>query len=110
MRKIVLFFLFLLLLSYSCPYSTPPISLPCPVQPSLPKTIPSPLSLSMGPLYMFPSFPPLSCSPLPSGPCLFVLYFHVSGYILLICFVDYIPLTGEIIWYLSLQPGLFHLA
>ena len=33
----------------------------------------------------FPFFPPLSSSPLPSGPCQFDLYSHVSGSILLTC-------------------------
>ena len=33
----------------------------------------------------FPYFPPLSLSPLPSGYCQFVLYFKVSGCILLAC-------------------------
>ena len=48
----------------------------------------SPLTLSMCPLYMFlddtsPISPPLSLSLLPSGYHQFVLYFSVSGYILL---------------------------
>ena len=42
-------------------------------------------------------FTPLSPSPVPSGYCQFVLYFHVSGSMLL---AYKIPLTGEIIWYL----------
>ena len=63
----------------------PPIALPCPIQPLIPKTNPTPLSLSIGLLYMFPFFPPLSPSPLPSGHCKFVLYFYVSGSFLLIC-------------------------
>ena len=56
----------------------------------LPQSIPTLLCLSMDPLYMFldltlPFFPPLSSSLHPSGHCQFVLYFHVSGSILLIC-------------------------
>ena len=36
-------------------------------------------------LTTLPPFPPLSFSPFPSGYCQFVLYFNVSGYILLAC-------------------------
>ena len=39
-------------------------------------------------LITLPLFPSLSLSPLPSGYCQFVLYFNVSGYILLLCLVD----------------------
>ena len=35
--------------------------------------------------WTFPYFPPLSPSLLPSGYCQFVLYFNISGYILLAC-------------------------
>ena len=54
-------------------------------------SLPHPLSLSMGALYMFFDLtrPLLSLitSPLslPSGYCQFILYFHVSGSILLAC-------------------------
>ena len=37
------------------------------------------------PWWPFPYFPPLPFSSLPSGCCQFVLYFNVSGYILLAC-------------------------
>ena len=40
----------------------PLVALPCPTQLPLSKTILSPLSLSMGPLYLFPFFRPLSPS------------------------------------------------
>ena len=56
--------------------------------PATPPTLnpPPPLYLSMGSLYMFFDGPfLLSHSPLPSGYCQFVLYFHVSGSILLTC-------------------------
>ena len=40
----------------------------------------------------------LSLSPLHSGNCQFVLYFNVSGFILLAClFVDWVPLIGDFI-------------
>ena len=43
----------LFLFSYSCPHCSL-IPLPCPAQPPFPHSVfPSPLSLSMGPLYMF---------------------------------------------------------
>ena len=47
----------------------PPIALPCPIQHLLPKTLSSPLSLSVGPLYLFPSFLLLSPSPLVMSVC-----------------------------------------
>ena len=84
------FMFFLLLCNYSCPHCPQLLSpaLPSPIPTSI---LPTPLSLSLGPLYMFldltlPFFSPLSCSSLPSGYCHFVLYFHVSGSILLTCF------------------------
>ena len=71
---------FLLLFSYSWPHF-PPIALPCPAHPTSPpfSPPPTPLSLSMGPLYMvldltLPLFPPLPPSPIPSGHCRIVLY------------------------------------
>ena len=58
-------------------------------------------------LMIFSLLSPLFPSPLPSGYCQFVLNFSVSGYIcLLVCFADYVPLTGEIIWYLSFTTWL----
>lgn len=45
-------------------FSPPSLLLsPAPSNPPLPKTIPSPLSLYKGPLYLFPFFAPLSPSP-----------------------------------------------
>ena len=49
----------------------------------------------------FPFFFLSSLSHLPFGHRQSVPYFHVSGSILLVCFVHYIPLIGENIWYLS---------
>ena len=40
-----------------------------------------PVSFIHVPWWTFPYFPPLSFSPLPSGYCQLVLYFHVSGYV-----------------------------
>ena len=55
----------------------------------LPLSIPTPLSVPVSPLYMFYTFPfpffPHYIPPHSSGHCQFVLYFHVSGSISLIC-------------------------
>ena len=85
-----LFSHFLLLFNYSCPHY-PPITLLHPIYPHLTLSV---LSHSVVfvrgsfihvPLSPFPFFPLLSPSNLPSGHCQFVLYFHVSGSILLTC-------------------------
>ena len=74
----------------------PTVALPCPIQPLLPKTIPTLLSLPIGLLHMLPFFPPLSPSLLWSllvcslFPCLWFLF---------VCFVDYVPLIDEIIFH-----------
>ena len=87
---LIFFFLFkfflLLLFKYSCLHFHPTTA-PHPTHPCLPPLNLPPLALSMCPLYMFldgplPTFPHYP-SPLPSGYCQFVLYFNVSGYILL---------------------------
>ena len=70
-------------------------------------------SLSMGPLCLcldltFPFFPLLSPCPHPTGHCQFVLYFHVSGSILLPGL--FVPLIGEIMWYLSFTAWLTSLS
>ena len=57
------------------------LTLPTPL---LPQSILTPLSMSMGSLYMFLDltflfFSPIIPLPLPSGHCQFVLYFHASG-------------------------------
>ena len=84
---------FLFFIFYCCLVTVVPIFLPL-LTPTLhppPTFNPSPpsIALSMGPLYMFlddpsPSFPVIP-SPTHSGYCQFVLYFHVSGSILLAC-------------------------
>ena len=55
----------------------------------------------------FSSFPQLSTSLLSSGYCQFVwISVPLALFCLLVCFVDYVPLIGEITWYLSLTTGL----
>ena len=93
-------------------------TLPCsPPQPSPPPTLePTPLALSMCPLYMFLD----GLSPIlphyPSPPSLLVtvsLYFILMSLVVfcsLVCFVDYIPLIGEIIWYSSFTTWLISLS
>ena len=75
----------------------PPIALPCPIQPA-PKDNPHPIVLVCRSFVHVPPLSPIIRTP---GHCQFVLYFHVSGSISLICFTDQVPLIGEIIWYLS---------
>ena len=76
---------------------------------------PNPLSVSMGPLYMFLDLTlPLLCPviPLPS-PLLTVSLFFISMslvlFSLLLCFVDYVPLIGEVISYWSFTAWLISL-
>ena len=78
--------LFLLLFKYICLHFPPHLSS---TPTSHPQSYPL-LALSMGPLYIFLdlTFSPFSLiipSLLPSGYCQFVLYFNVSGSILLTC-------------------------
>ena len=108
------FFLFLIyfFIVVQVQLSAFPPTTPPPAQPSSP---PSRDSTPLGFVHMSyfivvpknPSpFSPIILSYLPSGYCLFVLYFNVSGYILLACFFDYVPVKGEIIWYLSFTAWL----
>ena len=110
---------FLLLFNYSCPHFTPPTqllssALPSPI--SHIQSFPSLLFLSMGPLYMFlddpsPSLP--SYPPLPSPQVTFSLFFISMSLVLfclLVCFVHYIPLISDIIWYLSFTAWLISLS
>ena len=59
----------------------------------------------------FPLFPPLSppCSPLVTDSLLLISMSLVI-FCLLVCFVDYVPLIGEIIWYLSFTTWLISLS
>ena len=84
----------LLKIFYCCSIIVVPL-----IPPLLSSVLPPPHSVSLPPphcpcpwvLYTcsltwpFPIFPLLPPSPNPSGHCQFVLYFHVSGYILLAC-------------------------
>ena len=68
---------------------------------------PPTLALAVGPLYMFldnplPSFPYY----LPSGYCQFFILMSLVIFCFLVCFVHWVPLTGEIIWYLSFTAWL----
>ena len=75
---------------------------------------PTSLSLSMGPLYLFLdlTLPFLSLlSPSPSLVTVSLLFIYMSLVIFysLVCFVAEVPLTGEIIWYLSFTIWLISL-
>ena len=107
------FFIFYCCSSTFVSVSPPPL-LPTPAIPtSHPQSYPA-LALFMCPLYMFLTnllpVPPIIPSHLHSGHCQFVLNFNVSGSILLICFVDYVPLIDEIIWYFSFTSWLISLS
>ena len=84
--------------------------------PHLPPAILPPLALSMGPLYMFlddPSLPlPHYISlPLPLGTVsLFFISMSLVLFCSLVCFVDYVPPIGEVIWYLSFTTWLISLS
>ena len=93
---------------------------PPPLSPHLPTPTSHPpsvhlLALSMGPLYMFldpsPFFPycPLLPTPLVTVR-LFLITMSLVIFYLLVCFVDSVPLIGEIIWYLSFTAWLISLS
>ena len=89
-----LIYLFVLLFKHSCLHF-----------PSHPQSYP-PLALSMDPLYMFfdDPLPPFPHYFPPSSPLVIVSLFFISISLfifssLLVCFVDYVPLIGDIIWY-----------
>ena len=89
---------FFYFISFYCCSSTVVSIFPLTCPPPLlsPSNLP-PLALSMCPLYMFldgpsPIFPHYPSS-LPSGYCQFVLYFNVSGYILLAYLLCWLGLT-----------------
>ena len=83
------YFIFWLFQNY-CPHF-PPITLPCPTHPHLPNSVLPPSCclcawvLRTCSLTTLPLLLPISPSPCPSGHCQFVLYFNVSGSILLAC-------------------------
>ena len=97
-------------ISYSCSFKIQPSEL-MPSGKSLNGTFKKFISMHV-PWWLFPLFPPLPSFLFPSGYCQFVLYFHVSGYILLACLSLLIRVHLYVRSYgvcLSL-PGLFHLA
>ena len=85
-----------------------PVTLPCPTHPPNP-TFNPPLTHCLCPwvLYTyslpwpFPFFLPLKPFALPSGHCQFVLYFHVSGSILLIHLFCWLSSTYRWIFFLT---------
>ena len=95
---------------FPLPFSPAP-----PTPTSYPQSFP-PLALSMGPLYMFldkpsPSFP--DDPPAPSllvTVSLFFISMSLVIFCLLVCFVDYVPVKGEIIWCLSFTAWLTSLS
>ena len=104
---------FLLLFNYSCPHFSP-ITLPWPTY--LPRSI-LPIVLVHGsfiqvpwldPSPSFPHYPP------PRSPLAIVRLFLVSMSLGIFClffsFVDYVPVKGDIIWYLSLTAWLISLS
>ena len=107
-----LFFPFL----YCCSITVVPISSPLHSSAHLPHSVsanPPPHCLCPWVLYTCSliTLPLLSCliPILPSGHCQFVISMSLVLFCLLGCFVDQVTLLGEIIWYLSLPPGLLHL-
>ena len=113
--NIRVFFSFLNFYCYSitviCLFS--PFLHPTPAEPtSLPHLHPPPWFC---PCVLYSS----SCNPLsslapPHSPLTVVRLFFTSMSLVIYCFlfssVDYVPVKGEIIWYLSLTTGLLHLA
>ena len=86
--------------------------------PLFPPLILNPTCLWLCPclLYMFLDNPVLSfpCYPTPLSPLVIRSLFFISMslvlFCLLVCFVDYIPLIGEIIWYLPFTTWLISLS
>ena len=75
----------------------------------------SPLALSMGPSFMFLYIPFLLSHIISLSPPLWLLSVHCPFqclwlYCLPVCLVNYVPLTGEIIWYLSFTAWLTSLS
>ena len=104
------FYYYYLLLSHIFPCCSP-LLYPLPQQ-----SIPSPLSMSMGPLDILLdlSLPLLSAVtpvPFPSGHWQLVFYFHVSDSILLFCLFCWLGFSYRWDYMVFVSPpGLFHLA
>ena len=116
MRQGIFFFIiYLLLFKYICLHFHPS-KVPHPTYPCLPPSNLPPLALSMSPLYiiLYDPFPSFLCYLPPPTPLVTVSLFFISMslviFCLLVCFVDYVPLIGEIIWYLSFTAWLTSLS
>ena len=104
-----LFIIFLLLFKYNCLHF-PPTTPPNPTLDTTPLWLCPCMFLYACSLTTLPPFASVIPSHLTTGYCQFVLYFNVSGNILLACFTNQVPLIGEIIWYLSLTTWLISLS
>ena len=105
-------FIYLFLFSYNCLHFLP-FPPPDPSQSHLPPpTLSSPLILSLCPLQQL--YRPLSPLSPPHSPPTIVTMFLISMSLVIFCllfsFVDYFPVKGEIIWYLSLTAWLISLS
>ena len=103
-------FSFFFLLSHLCPCCSP-----LPPSPQTPQSTSTPLSVPMSPLCGFLDLPlPLPHCPPPPSPLVTVSLFFICMSLVLFCsfacFGDYIPLIGEIIWYLSFTAWLISLS
>ena len=113
--KISFYFIFknkLLWFNYNCLQFVPTPS-PHPSQTHLPPLLPPFLFiLSMCPLQqLLKTFLPTVLSPSPLAiVTLFLISMSLVIFCLLFSFVDYVPVKGDIIWYLSLTTWLIHLA
>ena len=104
-----------LLFKYSCLHLHTSI-LPHPSHPHLPPSNLPPSALSICPLYMFLNGPSPIIPHYPSLPSslvtisLFFISMTLVVFCLFVCFIDYVPVKGEIIWYLSLTIWLISLS
>ena len=114
-RTVRVFFFFFFFFFYS-------VTIVCIFSPSLHPTPASPTSLShlYPPPWFCPcvlyssSYRPLSSLSPPHSPLAIVTLFLISVSLVIFCllfsFVDYVPIKGEIIWYLSLTTWLISLS
>ena len=103
----ILFFIFIVTRLQLSAFSPHPSAPPQPNPPPSPASI-----LHLGFVHVFLKTPLLtSRSTLPSDYCQIVLNFNVSSYVCFASFfVDYVPVKGEIIWYLSLTTWIISLS
>ena len=118
MNYILYFFILFYFIFYCCSstvVSIPPFPPPT-SHPQFPALIPfPPLVLSMCPLQQFlKTLPPCPLLSLPTSPMVTVSLFLISMSLIIfhlfVCFVDQVPLIGEIIWYLSFTAWLISLS